>query len=596
MSEYEGRERVEAEAQLNRIIDLYENIQSMDLVTHSAMMTKNVALCEIFINEFKDFIASPYAVDVVRVENDRSIIGHVYIKGFGYLPCDESGGIHAAFDALLNKVGQKADMYRSLSEKARRNGMGAGWIFPEDYVVLDVETTGFDRKNNRMIEIAAVKYLNGVEVGQFVTLVNPGRSIPPEVTQLTGITGADVEDAPYIFEVLPGLMEFLGELPIVAHNAPFDMAFLTGACMDAGQVLQNDSIDTLALAREAFPGLKSYKLEYLKEIFDLTPRQSHRALADVYTTVELLSLCKECPSEKLSRAMEIDTSRIKKPKYSKGVRPSDILPSSPGDIDPTGSLYGKRIVFTGTLSMERREAMQMAADAGAKVVGSVSGKTDYLVVGKQDIALVGDDGLSAKEEKALELNASGEANVQMISEADFLSLLRGEGIAEQISIFEDPLDASGFEKWIQEKLYGVLDRNTTEHKHLSIRRNKGYRSVLYRSGIVFTYNFTAKKNWVKFPVRYARHLPEGSDLDIKPKQGGILIKLESEERARELEDVYCAALDEAIDNGARSYSCCSRYQECSDAGRCVNPYPDIAIECRYKINLKHGRNFYKEDS
>ena len=168
-------------------------------------------------------------------------------------------------------------------------------------------------------------------------------------------------------------------------------------------------------------------------------------------------------------------------------------------------------------------------------------------------------------------------------------------MSEQISIFDDSPESSSFEGWLQGILYGVLDRNTTEHKHLAIRKNKGYRSVLYRNGIVFTYNFTAKKNWVKFPTRYARHLPEKNKLGAETKQGGIVIKLAGEDRAKDLEAAYCAALDEAIDNGARSYSCCSRYQECSDAGRCVNPYPDIAIECRYKINLKHGRNFYRKD-
>lgn len=168
-------------------------------------------------------------------------------------------------------------------------------------------------------------------------------------------------------------------------------------------------------------------------------------------------------------------------------------------------------------------------------------------------------------------------------------------MSEQISIFDDVMDTSSFEGWLRRILYRVLDRNTIEHKHLAIRKNKGYRSVLYRNAIVFTYNFSEKYNWVKFPIRYARHLPENNGFDTKTKRGGVVIRLAGEERAKDLEAAYCAALDEAIDNGARSYSCCSRYQECSDAGRCVNPYPDIAIECRYKINLKHGRNFYRKD-
>lgn len=168
-------------------------------------------------------------------------------------------------------------------------------------------------------------------------------------------------------------------------------------------------------------------------------------------------------------------------------------------------------------------------------------------------------------------------------------------MSEQISIFEEQLAPGGFEGWLKGILYGVLDRNTTEHKYLAIRRNKDYQSVLYCNGIVFTYQFSEKQNWVKFPIRFARHLPDEGKLDTKIRQGGIVVKLENEDHAKNLEAAYCSALDEAIDNGARSYSCCSRYQECSDVGHCVNPYPDIAIECRYKINLKHGRNFYRKD-
>ena len=433
MRDDESRKHAEVEEHLDRIIWLYQDIQSMDLVANSAIMTKNMTLCGMFVKEFKEFIASPYAADVMRIENDRSITGHVYVKGFGYLPSEDRGDVHAIFDAVRNKVELKANFYRDSIKRVGKHWPGDEWIFPEEYVILDSETTGFDCKRDRIIEIAAVKYLDGAEVDQFVTLVNPGRAIPPEITGLTGISDVDLSGAPSFFEVLPGLMEFLGDLLIIAHNAPFDMSFLAEAYLDMGQVLENESIDTLKLARKAFPRLKSYKLEYLKELFGLTPGQSHRALADVYTTAELLALCKECPPEQLSRAREIDATRksagnkhTDHSRFSKMPKPSEISPSSPGNIDPAGPLYGKRIVFTGTLSMERRDAMQMAVDAGAKVVSAVSGKTDFLVVGAQDIALVGDDGLSSKEEKAIALNEAGKANIRVIDEAEFLFWVNGK--------------------------------------------------------------------------------------------------------------------------------------------------------------------------
>ena len=86
-------------------------------------------------------------------------------------------------------------------------------------------------------------------------------------------------------------------------------------------------------------------------------------------------------------------------------------------------------MFTGELHISRAEAMQLAVDVGAKVTSSVSKKTDYVVVGKQDLALVGEDGMSTKEERAHALNSEGVANIQIIGEAEFLALIhQGETV------------------------------------------------------------------------------------------------------------------------------------------------------------------------
>lgn len=428
-AEAEARALEEAEKDVKVLAALYQEIKSMDTRVHPDRMEQNVALCEMFVKQFKELIESPYAPAAIQAENDHFITGYVYVKDFGYLPYEDlgNGDVKIKFDEVLDLAEKKARDYRSALENVNKTGVVSdSWRFPETYVILDVETTGINHHTDRITEIAAVKFLNGAELDRFETLVNPGMPIPPGVTRITGITDADVRDAPALAEVLPGLIEFLGDLPIVAHNAPFDMSFLSDACMDAGLAMQNDSIDTLKLAREAFPGLASYKLEYLKEFFELNSEPSHRALADVNTTAELLALCRDCPPEQLSRARGNAAAYTKQPKYPKRIKIAELQPTSPEDIDTTGPLYGKRIVFTGTLSIERREAMQMAVDAGAKVTSAVSGKTDYLVVGEQDIALVGDDGLSSKEEKALALNESGKGKIQVISEADFFALLQGK--------------------------------------------------------------------------------------------------------------------------------------------------------------------------
>ncbi len=97
---------------------------------------------------------------------------------------------------------------------------------PLDYVVIDFETTGFNPYNDKIIQVAAVKYRNHELVDQFVSYVNPERSIPDRITSLTGITNYRVSDAPTIEEVLPLFLAFLHTNVIVAHNASFDMRFL----------------------------------------------------------------------------------------------------------------------------------------------------------------------------------------------------------------------------------------------------------------------------------------------------------------------------------------------------------------------------------
>jgi len=93
------------------------------------------------------------------------------------------------------------------------------------------------------------------------------------------------------------------------------------------------------------------------------------------------------------------------------------------ETNPSSPLFGQRIVFTGELSIRREDAMQLAVDAGALLQSTVSGRTNILVVGKQNIALVGADGMSSKEEKAYALNQAGKANITILDEEQFFALI-----------------------------------------------------------------------------------------------------------------------------------------------------------------------------
>ncbi|MGH1080649.1 3'-5' exonuclease [Bacillus cereus] len=154
---------------------------------------------------------------------------------------------------------------------------------PLDYVVIDFETTGFNPYNDKIIQVAAVKYRNHELVDQFVSYVNPERPIPDRITSLTGITNYRVSDAPTIEEVLPLFLAFLHTNVIVAHNASFDMRFLKSNVNMLGlPEPKNKVIDTVFLAKKYMKHAPNHKLETLKRMLGIR-LSSHNAFDDCIT-------------------------------------------------------------------------------------------------------------------------------------------------------------------------------------------------------------------------------------------------------------------------------------------------------------------------
>ncbi len=158
-----------------------------------------------------------------------------------------------------------------------------------DFTVVDTETTGGSTTHgHRLTEVAAVRVREGRIVDRFTTLVNPGRPIPPMITQLTGITDRMVAKAPPFDRIAGELLDFIGESVIVAHNAPFDRAFLDAELRLAyGRRLRSPFVCTVQLSRRVVPGLKSYRLDALAAHFDVAIVDRHRALGDAEATGEV---------------------------------------------------------------------------------------------------------------------------------------------------------------------------------------------------------------------------------------------------------------------------------------------------------------------
>lgn len=162
-----------------------------------------------------------------------------------------------------------------------------------DYVVLDVETTGLDTSAERIVEIAAKRYENGELIGTYETLVDPGKKLPPQITNLTGITSEQVSGGKSYHTMVNEVEKILGDLPIVAHNSQFDTEFLSAAFVFCGRYGAFRHVDTVALARKAFPGLPNYKLDTLIQELRLSDHpQTHRAMDDVDCTCRLFDLCR----------------------------------------------------------------------------------------------------------------------------------------------------------------------------------------------------------------------------------------------------------------------------------------------------------------
>lgn len=164
--------------------------------------------------------------------------------------------------------------------------LGVGQNIPDSFVVIDLETTGLNPKTDKIVEIGAVKVKEGIITEYFERQVNPGRKLEERITELTGITDDELEKAPYIEEVLPELLDFIGENILVGHRVLFDFSFLKKAAVNMKLTFEKKGIDTLKLARRFLPELESKRLTFLCEYYGI-PLKAHRAVEDAKATALL---------------------------------------------------------------------------------------------------------------------------------------------------------------------------------------------------------------------------------------------------------------------------------------------------------------------
>lgn len=276
----------------------------------------------------------------------------------------------------------------------------------DDYVVLDVETTGLSRDLDKIVEISWIICKDGKIIDRYSSLVNPEMPIPPAASKVNGITNESVKNAPTYDEIRDTVKSALAGRIVVGHNiARFDLAFIKH--LIGSQIKSITYIDTHSLTKFLFPGKGSYKLGSICADLGIETVGLHRADKDVEATNSLFVYCKE----ELNRRSEEE----KKHRAEQRAKIKEERKEKFGD----SPLYETVFVFTGEFC-DRPGLEALTEQVGALLRNSVTGNTDYLVVGNMDN--MPEWATKRKLNKAFELQRSG-GKVKIIGEAEYMALI-----------------------------------------------------------------------------------------------------------------------------------------------------------------------------
>ena len=233
--------------------------------------------------------------DMDGVSEVKSIIKRAKKWGMSSIAVTDHGCVQAFPDAnhaldkgdtfkiLYGVEGYLVDDTKQLVENSK------GQTFADTYVVFDIETTGFSPVKNRIIEIGAVKVVDGVITDKFSTFVNPDVPIPFDIEKLTSINDAMVLPYPKIDVILPQFLEFVGDAVLVAHNAGFDVGFIGHYAEALGLPFSPTVLDTVSLARLLLPNLNRFKLDTVAKALNISLENHHRAVDDAGATAEIFA-------------------------------------------------------------------------------------------------------------------------------------------------------------------------------------------------------------------------------------------------------------------------------------------------------------------
>lgn len=175
-----------------------------------------------------------------------------------------------------------------MRKKTRENKGKSLISLPDNFTVIDIETTGLDPEWDNIIEISAIKVKNNQITDIFSTLINPEVKISEFISELTGITDEMIKDAPLIDDALEDYINFIGDDIILGWNVNFDINFLYDYLSKLkNKILSNNFVDGLRIARLHLKELKSHKLSTICEYYNLNKDIAHRSLSDCYSVLNV---------------------------------------------------------------------------------------------------------------------------------------------------------------------------------------------------------------------------------------------------------------------------------------------------------------------
>lgn len=245
-----------------------------------------------------------------------------------------------------------------------------------DYVVLDTETTGVNAREGSIIEIGIVKVEKYQVTGSYSSFISPGEALTPFITELTGITDEMLEDAPVIAQVLPDILDFIGSEPVIAHNAGFDIGFMTATCQKVvSKPFLNDYLDTVHMSRKLFPELPRHRLVDLVNRFGVSTEVFHRALSDAADTQKCYAYMCDYMADS-------------------NIDPDFLNPGKPGtpkrrlkEPDKDSPAYDKNFVVSGKLStIPVHAAVSLIKKLGGRMAEEE--KADYIVMGNMEYEMM----------------------------------------------------------------------------------------------------------------------------------------------------------------------------------------------------------------